>query len=83
MKLVSQRFLLTVLLLFCWVAVFPQDCPCGIALGDDGLPPPPGLGECLPCPIPIDESVMVLVVIALVFGLYIVYKNNLKEKNPI
>lgn len=36
-------------------------------------PPPPGL--------PIDENIMILVVIALLFGMYIIYKHSLKRKD--
>jgi hypothetical protein len=91
MKITSKRFLLTVLLVLCCVAAFPMDdgdpgvdgpprCPCG-PFGGNGTPPPPG--ECNPCPVPIDESIMILVVIALVGGIYIIHRNNLKTKNPI
>jgi hypothetical protein len=96
MKITSKRFLLTVLLLFCCVAAFPMDdgdpgvdgppqCPCGTSNGPgaSGGNPPPPVGECLPCPVPIDESIMTLVVIALVGGIYIIHRNNLKAKNPI
>ena len=38
-------------------------------------PPPPGLS--------IDENSMIMVSIALLFGIYIVYVNMLKTKNPI
>jgi hypothetical protein len=31
------------------------------------------------CPVPIDESIMILVT-ALVFGSYIIYRNNIKQK---
>ncbi|PKH66564.1 hypothetical protein CXF59_11540 [Flavobacterium sp. ALD4] len=94
MKIVSKRFLLTLLLVLCWVAVFSQDpgdggtgeCECGRSTdgGDSGNPGPPILpGECLPCPVPIDESIMILVVIALLGGIYIIHRNNLKTKSPI
>ena len=36
-------------------------------------PPPPGL--------PIDENIMILVVIALLFGMYIIYKHSVKRKD--
>lgn len=87
MKSVSERFLFTVLLVLLWTEVFsqvPEKCPCGVSNGTGGgagAPPPPG--ECLPCPISIDESIMVLVIIALVFGIYIIYKNRLKAKTTI
>ncbi len=89
MKTVSKRFLLTVLLALCWTEVFsqgPDECPCGVydgSGGGPGSPPPPPPGTCLPCPVSIDGSIMVLAVIALVFGIYIIYRNNLKAKSPI
>jgi hypothetical protein len=38
-------------------------------------PPPKGLS--------IDEDVFILFIIAILLGIYIIYKNNLKAKNPI
>jgi hypothetical protein len=38
-------------------------------------PPPPGL--------PIDENIFILFSLAILLGIYIIYKNNLKAKNPI
>jgi hypothetical protein len=94
MKITSKRFVLTVLLVLCWVAVFsmdpdeggggPPDCPCGRTdVGGTSAGPSPPVGECLECPLPIDESIMILLIIAIVFGIYIIYRNNLKTKNPI
>jgi hypothetical protein len=84
MKIVSKRFLLTILLVLFCTEVFPQiECPCGFTTGSATIPPPPGIEICKPCPVAIDESIMVLVIIALVFGIYIIYKNNLKVKASI
>ncbi|EIA09228.1 hypothetical protein [Flavobacterium frigoris] len=38
-------------------------------------PPPPGLA--------VDENIFVLLSIAILFGIYIIYKNNIKLKSPI
>ena len=38
-------------------------------------PPPPGL--------PIDENILILVMIAVLFGIYIIYNYNVKAKTPI
>ncbi len=49
-----------------------------VAAAADGtplLPPPPGLS--------IDENVFILFSVAILFGIYIVYRNNLKAKSPI
>ena len=52
----------------------PPDDPVVTA---DGLPPPPPPG------LPIDENIYILFSVALLFGIYIIYKNNLKTKSPI
>ena len=38
-------------------------------------PPPPGL--------PIDDNLFILLIIAVLFGIYIIYKHQLKAKTPI
>ncbi|WP_426095191.1 hypothetical protein [Flavobacterium sp. DSR2-3-3] len=38
-------------------------------------PPPPGL--------PIDENILILMLIALLLGIYIIYSFKLKQKTPI
>ena len=38
-------------------------------------PPPPGL--------PIDENILILMLVALLFGIYIIYRFKLKQKTPI
>jgi hypothetical protein len=38
-------------------------------------PPPPG--------VPIDENVFILFGVAIVFAIYIIYRDNLKTKKPI
>jgi len=38
-------------------------------------PPPPGL--------PIDENIFILIIIALLFGIYIIYSHRLKTKTPV
>jgi hypothetical protein len=40
-----------------------------------GPPPPEGL--------PIDENIFILIIIALIFGIYIIYGHRLKTKTPI
>lgn len=41
----------------------------------DPLMPPPGL--------PIDENICILIIIALIFGIYVIYSHKLKTKTPI
>lgn len=38
-------------------------------------PPPPGL--------PIDENILILLIIAVLFGIYIIYNYHIKTKTPI
>jgi ABC-type antimicrobial peptide transport system permease subunit len=55
----------------------PAPNPAGKSNGAmDGLPPsPPGT--------PIDENLIILLIIALLFGIYVIYKDRLKTKSPI
>lgn len=48
-----------------------------VAAAADGFPPPPPPG------LAIDENIFVLLSIAILFGIYIIYKNNIKAKSPI
>lgn len=38
-------------------------------------PPPPGL--------PIDENILIVLIIALLFGVFIIYNHSIKTKTPI
>ena len=70
MKIVPTRFLILLAILLpladCFAA--PNDPP------PPTPPPPPGQ--------PIDGGIIFLLTIAIFYGLYIVYKNNLKHKTP-
>jgi hypothetical protein len=62
--------------------MWAQDpCPCGDGGGGGPAPPPPG--GCPPCPVAIDEKIIFLVIIALLFGIYIIYKQTIKVKTSI
>jgi hypothetical protein len=61
-----------------------------VAAGDKGGPPSPsrsgGLaGKTPPSPpgTPIDENIFILLITALLFGIYIIYKHRSKEKSSI
>lgn len=43
-----------------------------------GIPPPPG-----DPPLPINEDLVFLIVAALIFGMYTIYKHKLKQKTPV
>jgi hypothetical protein len=45
-------------------------------------PPPPALDGDPPL-VSIDENIFILLGVAILFGIYIVYRNNIKTKNPI
>ncbi|WP_331581455.1 hypothetical protein [Flavobacterium sp.] len=77
MKTLSDKFYLSFFFLFgtlCSIAGTdpPPPSPTGKVAG---VPPPPGL--------PIDENIFVLFGIAILLGIYIIYKNDIKTKYPI
>lgn len=76
MKALLVKFYLLIFFLFGMLSAFAGN---GAGSGPPSptgkTPPPPGL--------PIDENIFLLVGIAILFGIYIIYKNNLKTKNPI
>jgi hypothetical protein len=72
MKLVSQRLLFIIFITLCGTLAFSQVVPPAPA---PPPPPPPGL--------PVDENIFILFSAAILLGTYIIYKNNLKTKNPI
>jgi hypothetical protein len=52
----------------------------------DGPPAPSPTGRRLPPPppgLPIDENIFVLMMTAILFGIYIIYRFKLKTKTPI
>jgi hypothetical protein len=49
----------------------------------DGVSPPPPAPPPPPPGLAIDENIFVLLSIAILFGIYIIYKNNIKSKSPI
>jgi hypothetical protein len=89
MKIVSQRFLFIVFSTLCSAMAFAQDCggvdqpACCGGVDQPACPPgPPTPGPPPPPPgLPIDENIMILVVIALLFGIYIIYKHSVKRKD--
>jgi hypothetical protein len=76
MKVVSDKFFLLLVFLLGTMYAFagnPDGPPVPSPTGKKKPPPPPGL--------PIDENIMILVVIALLFGIYIIYKQSVKRKD--
>jgi hypothetical protein len=70
MKTFRNKFLLTASL-FLLSSLLWADPP------EPGPPVPPPVG------LSIDENSMILIIIALLFGIYIIYKNRVKTKTPI
>jgi hypothetical protein len=72
MKIISSKFLMVFFLLFNMATVLA------------GPPPQPPLkGPPIKPPVaPIDENLLVLMVVAVSFGIYSIYKYKLKQKTP-
>ena len=66
------RFAAMILSLLSHTLILAQEIPIP---GDGGPPPPDGFA-------PIDENLTVFLVIAILFGIYTIYKFNLKQKKP-
>jgi hypothetical protein len=50
-------------------------------------PPPPPVGRTRPIPpppgLPIDENILTMMLVALLFGIYIIYNFKIKQKTPM
>ena len=77
MKIIKRVFLTIILFMLGIFNVLadgpPAPSPMGRSAGTP--PPPPGL--------PIDENIFIGIIIALLFGIYIIYNFRLKTKTPI
>jgi hypothetical protein len=77
MNILPNKFYLFIAFLFgtlCTMAGNPAP-PAPNPFGRKKPPPPPGL--------PIDENIFILIIIALLFGIYIIYSHRLKTKTPV
>jgi hypothetical protein len=76
MKILPNKFYLFIAFLFGTLYAIAADSPpVPNPFGRRKPPPPPGL--------PIDENIFILIIIALIFGIYIIYGHRLKTKTPI
>ena len=74
MKIVPNKFYLFIAFLFGTIFVIAAGPSPPNPYGKKP-PPPPGL--------PIDDYIYILIIIALLFGIYIIYGHKLKTKTPI
>jgi hypothetical protein len=72
MKTIKKIFFITIIFLLGLRNAYASPHPPNP--GGKKPPPPPGL--------PIDESLFVLLIIAIFFGIYIIYNHQFKTKNP-
>ncbi len=72
MKIITIRFYVALVCLMGITSAFAKPNP--PAPNFKKPPPPPGL--------PIDDNIYMLLLIAFLFGIFIIYKNNIKTKTP-
>ena len=75
MKLVSNKFFTLIIFIYGAFFAIAGNPPVPNPAGKKKPPPPPGL--------PIDENVIFLLMAVIVFGIYIIYKHQIKTKTPI
>ena len=75
MKTIVHRFFVLIITLLGVMSAFAAPGGGPPAPGAKKPPPPPGL--------PIDDNILVLFVIAILFGIYIICRYQLKAKAPI
>lgn len=72
MKIIANRFYITLIYLLGISFAFAKSNP--PAPNYKVPPPPPG--------VPVDENILFLLLTAVLFGIYIIYKQNIKLKTP-
>lgn len=77
MKIIQNILFVLITYLFTAVDAF------AVGSGNPNPPPPNGKRPPPPPGLPIDENLSILLLIALLFGIYIIYSHRLKTKTPI
>lgn len=72
MKTIVYRFFVLMVTLFGVMGVFAASHPPSPGARTNNEPPPPGF--------PIDDDIFVLVIVAILFGIYIICRHQLKTK---
>lgn len=78
MKIIANKFFIIIICLFGVLDVYSTPTPpspTGKSAVGGAPPPPPGM--------PIDENIFGLIIIAILFGIYIIYRYQLKVKTPL
>ena len=73
MKIIANKLFITVMYFISILNAFAVPHP----------PPPTGKRPPPPPGLPIDENILILVMMAVLFGIYIIYNYNAKAKTPI
>ena len=72
MKIIARRFFIITICLLGVYDAFAAPHP----------PPPTGKKPPPPPGLPIDENILIIVMIAVLFGIYIIYNYTIKTKTP-
>ena len=72
MKIILKKFFIVIIFLLGVLNAFAAPSP--PSPGAKKPPPPPGL--------PIDENLQIVLILGLLFGIYTIYRHQLKSKTP-
>lgn len=75
MKIFKSIFIITVIFMLGIFNAIAADPPMPSPMGRRRPPPPPGL--------PIDEHIFIVIILAVLFGIFIINNFRLKTKTPI
>lgn len=78
MKVVKRVFFSMILFMLCFFNAVAKNPPPPSSNAKMTAPPPP-----TPPGLPIDENILILMLVALLFGIYIIYNFKIKQKTPM